>query len=261
MAIAPIQCRSLADVAPSAFCCPITFSVFVDPVCSPAGHTYERSAIEAWLRRESVDPLTTAPLTTDQLYPNLALRDAILAWLATVEPAFAEEAAAHRGRVQAVRVVSCVPPWKLSSSLLSALLRGAIGGMNVTWTLYAVCVVIPIRLFFGRPRMRSVIGLLLNHGGPYAMEKEVFGSAPRLCATVRIALAIPFGFVAAGTCLHGVRAMFNLWSEFLFGPRPPRGPEDREVVAEDVARGLTFVLSAPTAIFATWVLVFTRALP
>ena len=29
-----------------------------------------------------------------------------------------------------------------------------------------------------------------------------------------------------------VRAMFNLWSEFLFGPRPPRGPEDREVVAE-----------------------------
>ena len=25
-----------------------------DEVCSPAGHTYERSAIEAWLRRESV---------------------------------------------------------------------------------------------------------------------------------------------------------------------------------------------------------------
>merc|ERR1719324_1980884 len=117
MAIAPLPtpCRSLADVVPAAFCCPITFSVFVDPVCSPAGHTYERSAIEAWLHRESVDPLTTAPLTRDHLYPNLALRDAILAWLATVEPGLADEADAHRARVEAVRSVACAPAWKLSS--------------------------------------------------------------------------------------------------------------------------------------------------
>ena len=31
-----------------------------------------------------------------------------------VEPGFAEEAAAHRGRVQAVRVVSCVSPQPLA---------------------------------------------------------------------------------------------------------------------------------------------------
>jgi hypothetical protein len=183
----------------------------------------------------------------------------MLAWLATVrEPELAEEAAAHRARVQEVRaIVSSVPAWKLSGGILSAVLRGAIGGMNVTWTLYAVCVVIPVRIFFGRPRMRSVIGLLLNQGdgSPGSPTNS------RLCATVRIALAIPFGFVAAGTCLHGVRAMLDLWSGFFFGPRPPREPEDREVVAEDVARGLTFVLSAPTAILATWLLVFTKTMP
>ena len=49
------------------------------------------------------------------------LKDNILFWSfdagssgGKVEPAFAEEAAAHRGRVQAVRVVSCVSPQPLA---------------------------------------------------------------------------------------------------------------------------------------------------
>ena len=43
----------------------------------PEGNSYERTAIEDWLRRNSTSPVTRSPLTAGDLVPNRALKDAI----------------------------------------------------------------------------------------------------------------------------------------------------------------------------------------
>jgi hypothetical protein len=51
------------------------------PVVAADGHTYERSAISAWLAAHGTSPLTRAALPSKALVPNLALRRAAAAWL------------------------------------------------------------------------------------------------------------------------------------------------------------------------------------
>lgn len=51
-----------------------------DPVSTPAGHTYERSAIESHILHHGRDPLTNEPLSMEDLRPNRNLRDAIAAF-------------------------------------------------------------------------------------------------------------------------------------------------------------------------------------
>ena len=41
------------------------------------GHTYERKAIERWLRAHQTSPLTGAPLESTAVIPNIALRKLI----------------------------------------------------------------------------------------------------------------------------------------------------------------------------------------
>lgn len=53
--------------------CPITLERMVDPVIDPDGNTYERSAIENWIRAHGTSPLTRRPLQRDSLQPNRAL--------------------------------------------------------------------------------------------------------------------------------------------------------------------------------------------
>lgn len=48
-----------------------------DPVVGPDGHTYERSAIEAWLQQNPISPMTREPMTVAQLKTNYALRASI----------------------------------------------------------------------------------------------------------------------------------------------------------------------------------------
>lgn len=59
------------------FLCPITREPMTDPVICCDGHTYERSAIEVWLRNNSRSPKTNQPLASKELIPNHALRSAI----------------------------------------------------------------------------------------------------------------------------------------------------------------------------------------
>lgn len=54
--------------------CPITLARMTDPVCASDGHTYERAAIEAWLKTSHTSPLTGAPLTHPGLVANVAVR-------------------------------------------------------------------------------------------------------------------------------------------------------------------------------------------
>lgn len=50
--------------------CPITCEPFVDPVVASDGHTYERAAIVMWIEKNLTSPMTGAPLTSLQVYPN-----------------------------------------------------------------------------------------------------------------------------------------------------------------------------------------------
>jgi hypothetical protein len=69
-------------VVPEHFVCSITFDVMLDPVISPSGHSYEREAIERYVRDiKGEDPQTRTPLQLSQLVPNLALRACIQSWL------------------------------------------------------------------------------------------------------------------------------------------------------------------------------------
>eukprot|EP01112_Ceratiomyxa_fruticulosa_P020975 TRINITY_DN7285_c0_g2_i1.p1 TRINITY_DN7285_c0_g2~~TRINITY_DN7285_c0_g2_i1.p1 ORF type:complete len:812 (-),score=239.44 TRINITY_DN7285_c0_g2_i1:113-2548(-) len=63
---------------PPSFICPLTQEVMKDPVVDPEGNSYERSAIEAWLKNNATSPITRSPLTLDNLIPNRALHDAIV---------------------------------------------------------------------------------------------------------------------------------------------------------------------------------------
>ena len=58
---------------PSPLLCPITYEIMRDPVVDPDGYSYERSAIELWLRTDQTSPVTRNPLTASMLIPNRAL--------------------------------------------------------------------------------------------------------------------------------------------------------------------------------------------
>jgi len=68
---------AMCNEVPAEFRCPITMAVMKDPVVAADGHTYERSAIESWLRQRKVSPLTNSPMTAKPLTPNLAMRSQI----------------------------------------------------------------------------------------------------------------------------------------------------------------------------------------
>ena len=63
------------DTDNNAFRCPITLQAMTDPVIASDGHTYERSAIEAWFSQgRKTSPMTNEPLDNDRVTPNFALR-------------------------------------------------------------------------------------------------------------------------------------------------------------------------------------------
>ncbi|GBF95047.1 hypothetical protein Rsub_07548 [Raphidocelis subcapitata] len=60
---------------PQSFLCPLSQRVMTDPVVTPGGMTYDRGALADWIKRKGTDPATGHPLSGEQLYSNLNLRD------------------------------------------------------------------------------------------------------------------------------------------------------------------------------------------
>ena len=56
-----------APTVPEACMCPITWDWIVDPVRTPSGHVYDRSAILTHIREYGTDPMTRSPLTEQDL--------------------------------------------------------------------------------------------------------------------------------------------------------------------------------------------------
>jgi len=65
---------------PDGFVCQILQEIMRDPVTTCDGHTYEREAIEEWLRRRETSPCTGLQLPSLQLTPNIGLKKAICAF-------------------------------------------------------------------------------------------------------------------------------------------------------------------------------------
>ncbi|NGX26447.1 MAG: E3 ubiquitin-protein ligase LubX [Chlamydiae bacterium] len=62
---------------PKEFLCPITGQPMVDPVSTPTGDSYERSAIITQIRLKGTDPISRAKITEKDLNPNKVLQDLI----------------------------------------------------------------------------------------------------------------------------------------------------------------------------------------
>ena len=51
-----------------------------DPVVAADGHSYERTCIEQWLRKQDRSPMNNMRLPTKRLIPNHTLRKGIQEW-------------------------------------------------------------------------------------------------------------------------------------------------------------------------------------
>lgn len=72
----------LPSEVPDYLCCKITLDVFRDPVITPSGLTYERAVILEHIEKVGkFDPITREPLYLSQLIPNLAIKEAVQAFL------------------------------------------------------------------------------------------------------------------------------------------------------------------------------------
>lgn len=50
----------------------------VDPGIAADGHTYERSAIQSWLKQHSTSPVTQQPLLHTYVFPNRIIRNLMI---------------------------------------------------------------------------------------------------------------------------------------------------------------------------------------
>lgn len=86
------------------FLCPITQSPMTDPVIGSDGITYERAAIEAWFAAgHATSPLTRAPMTSQSLVPNYALK-------ALIEEAVASGGSSAGPAVTPTMLLERIPP-------------------------------------------------------------------------------------------------------------------------------------------------------
>jgi len=70
-----------SDDEPDEFCCPISYEIFVDPVIvTVSGQTYERKAIEQYIRREHQDPITLQKAEIKHIVPNRILKIIVEKW-------------------------------------------------------------------------------------------------------------------------------------------------------------------------------------
>ena len=76
---------------PEAFLCPITHRVMHDPVLAFDGRSYEREAIEEYLKKHNKSPITGVEAITTMVFPNHDLRSRIIAFIEAQELASEEK--------------------------------------------------------------------------------------------------------------------------------------------------------------------------
>lgn len=66
---------------PANYHCPLTHEVMWDPVLATDGYTYEREAVENWLKRSTISPMTGKNLPQAAVFPNFNARSSIREFL------------------------------------------------------------------------------------------------------------------------------------------------------------------------------------
>lgn len=80
------QDKNLSDIPePAQFCCPLSHSTMRDPVIAADGHSYEREWIETHFKKSMTSPLTSEVLKSQELVPNIALKQLIRTYEETVQ--------------------------------------------------------------------------------------------------------------------------------------------------------------------------------
>merc|ERR1711972_1249284 len=86
--------KANADVdrdIPEAFLCPLTHRVLRDPVIAFDGRSYEREAIEEYLKKRNKSPVTGAKAITTMVFPNHDLNSRIIAFIEAQDMASEEQ--------------------------------------------------------------------------------------------------------------------------------------------------------------------------
>ena len=89
-----------ADGIASSLLCPITEQLMTDPVFTMDGQTYERCAIEAWLKTNDTSPVTGKRLPSKKLVDNVRARGMVRT-AAEAQVVAAQAAAAQAAAAQA----------------------------------------------------------------------------------------------------------------------------------------------------------------
>jgi len=76
---------------PESFLCPITHRVMRDPVLAFDGRSYEREAIEEYLKKHNKSPVTGAEAITSMVFPNHDLHSRIIAFIEAQDMASKEQ--------------------------------------------------------------------------------------------------------------------------------------------------------------------------
>ena len=69
----------MCEQPPQEFVCPITHELMEIPVVAQDGFTYEKTAIEDWMRHKQTSPKTNEPIEA-VLMPNFNIRTLITEW-------------------------------------------------------------------------------------------------------------------------------------------------------------------------------------
>lgn len=73
--------RNNASSIPKDFICPLTKEILYDPVMTSDGASYERQAIDLWLKKSNISPVTKSVIESNILLPNFALKQFIKDYL------------------------------------------------------------------------------------------------------------------------------------------------------------------------------------
>jgi STIP1 family protein 1 len=66
---------------PEYYICEISGGLMMDPMITKYGHTYDKSSILSYINTYMKDPKENKPLSAGEVYPNLAMRDAMESFL------------------------------------------------------------------------------------------------------------------------------------------------------------------------------------
>ncbi len=63
--------------APDIIVCPLGHNIFIDPVITPDGNTYDRSNLEIWVKKFNKEPITSNNLKMEDVIPNKQVKSIV----------------------------------------------------------------------------------------------------------------------------------------------------------------------------------------